>query len=358
MIFALIILLFVVFNSAQIAPEGQFMTDYISKEKTTAVKGIFVVLVVFRHFSGYVHLDGIWDKPFLAVDSHLHQAIVAMFLFYSGYGMITSIMKKGFNYVKGIPVKRFFRTWLNFAMALSLFCMLNLFLGVKHDLQTILLAFIGYTSIGNSSWYMFAVFALYWITFVSFLHLKWHNGKLNNYLGMILLTLISVGFVFLEMKLGLPKWYYNTVIVFALGGWYALLKEKIERIVMKSDYTYALALVLTIVIYIVSFQNRSKYGIEGYSVWIIAFTVLVTLITMKVSFSNPLLIWLGNHVFSIYILQRIPMIVFKHYGWINVHQCACLVLTLVVTALMAMVFDYITAKLIKKLLPNRPTTAE
>ena len=51
-----------------------------------------------------------------------------------------------------------------------------------------------------------------------------------------------------------------------------------------------------------------------YSVMACAFVVLVTLITIKVQLNNKVLRWLGKYAFSIYILQRLPMILLKHLG--------------------------------------------
>lgn len=35
---------------------------------------------------------------------------------------------------------------------------------------------------------------------------------------------------------------------------------------------------------------------------------------MRVAFKNKVLIWCGKHLFEIYILQRIPMILLKAFG--------------------------------------------
>ncbi|MDO4344840.1 MAG: hypothetical protein Q4C50_08570 [Eubacteriales bacterium] len=38
---------------------------------------------------------------------------------------------------------------------------------------------------------------------------------------------------------------------------------------------------------------------------------MIVLITMKISIHNPILNWLGEHTFEIYILQRIPMMILQ-----------------------------------------------
>ena len=65
--------------------------------------------------------------------------VVSMFFFYSGFGMIKSIMKKRFAYIKTLPLKRFLIVVLNFDIAVILFEIMNLCLKIHFDWKTILL---------------------------------------------------------------------------------------------------------------------------------------------------------------------------------------------------------------------------
>ena len=86
MVFFLIIILLIIFNQMEFAKSNTFMDDYLSRPVTTAVKGIFVILIILSHWAQYVELGGIYDEPYLILKDHLNQMVVAMFLFYSGYG--------------------------------------------------------------------------------------------------------------------------------------------------------------------------------------------------------------------------------------------------------------------------------
>lgn len=63
----------------------------------------------------------------------------------------------GTRYVRQFPVKRLFKTWLNFAIAIVLFLIVDICLGIRYDALTIIGSFIGLTSVGNSNWYVFAI---------------------------------------------------------------------------------------------------------------------------------------------------------------------------------------------------------
>ena len=168
MILFILILLMVIIANAEIAKPNTFNTEYSSISQTNVIKGIFVILVLLGHGNSYLNVQGALDMPYKSFQSHLGQMVVSMFLFYSGFGMIKSIMKKRFGYIKTLPIKRFLIVVLNFDIAVILFEIMNICLKIHFDWKTILLAFTGWVGIGNSNWYMFAIFVLYILLFVSF----------------------------------------------------------------------------------------------------------------------------------------------------------------------------------------------
>ena len=99
----------------------EFNTDYMSKDNTNIVKGVFVVFVFFSHCTQYLTLDGPLDKPYMDIRHFMGQMIVAMFLFYSGYGIMESIKSKSFGYVKKIPIRRILKTLINFDIIVLLY---------------------------------------------------------------------------------------------------------------------------------------------------------------------------------------------------------------------------------------------
>lgn len=348
MFFFVLILLLLIFNSARIAPANKFAQDYLSRENTNAIKGIFVILIIFSHYSQYVTLAGPYDEPYLILQKYLHQMVVAMFWFYSGYGIMESITKKRFQYVKSVMTKRLPMVLLNFDFAIVLFLITGYILGRSFNMKTILLSLIGWSSVGNSNWYIFVTLVLYVLVFFSFYLLKWFDKKQGIYAGAVLMTVLSVVFIYIMMKMGRPTRFYNTTILFSLGIWYSLLKTKIEAVVMKNDFTYALAAVLLSGIYFWAYKIRWEKGIEGYTIWAVAFTLMIVMISMKFTFCNNLLVWFGSHVFSVYILQRIPMMLLVRIGLAKSNKYVFLIVTIVLTIFMAMIFDYITDKFWKK----------
>lgn len=333
------ILIMIVCYELKVCNKNEFNKAYISFEQTTAVNGIFVLLVFLSHVSQYIELNGNLDAPYATMKTNLGQMVVATFLFYSGYGIMESIKKKGKQYIFDIPYKRFFKLFYHMVIAVMLYVIQNILLGRTTNIKNILLAFTGWIGIGNSNWYVFAIFIVYIITFISFaIFYKKH------YLAVLSVTILSVAYVYVLMIIDKEPWFYNTIILYSVGMMYSLFKKPIEKIVMKNDIIYLSVGAVIVAVYYYVYLNRGK-GIEWYSVWGILFMALVLLFTVKVNVNNKILTWFGSHVFSVYILQRLPMNVLSSFGLNTTHKYAYIVICFFITIALAAVFDYLVDKL-------------
>lgn len=163
-----------------------FFTDYIDVQQCHAIKGVFILVVFVRHIYPYIinsgcDMSGRLNGLGLMLDSMIGQLLVVMFLFYSGYGVMESIKRKGRSYVSDILKHRVLTTMLNFGVAVAAFIMLNMALGINKPWDETLLAFTGWTSVGNSNWYIFVIELCYLLTYFAFL--KRGNGIQNYAMG-------------------------------------------------------------------------------------------------------------------------------------------------------------------------------
>lgn len=187
MILLYILILLLSLYGIRVKKDG-FYTDYIGKQQCDAIKGIFIIVVFSRHLwpymveAGYT-VSNTGDVLFTLLNSCIHQLLVVMFLFYSGYGVMESIGKKGSVYVNSIPKKRILATLLNFDIAVLVFLLLDILICKKLNMTDILLAFTGWTSLGNSNWYIFVILVCYLITWIGFS---------KNWGGVLLQSHISV----------------------------------------------------------------------------------------------------------------------------------------------------------------------
>ena len=339
MIYVFILAIFAFLSGAEFVSDNGFNEDYMGKNITTSVNGIFVVLVFMAHMGGYIKFqpyDIVWREFRVFLD----QLIVVSFLFYSGYGMMKSFMKRGKPYIKSIFRKRFLKILFHFDIAVTVFYIVDLLIGKNIPVKEYMKALTTWTSIGNSNWYITAVLCMYILMIISF------TLSNNKVVSLSIMTILSVFLVELFIKVERPEYCYNTLMVFPFGMWYAFFKDDIDRILMKNNTVYISAMFVATFLFAWGYKNVDR--IYFYRLWSCSFMVIILLVTMKVRIGNSFINTMGKHVFSIYILQRIPMMVFARYGF-NENNLVFFGLTFSSTIVLAYLFDKIMGKIDRKL---------
>lgn len=319
---------------------ASFNGDYMSRESTASVKGIFIMLVFLSHIRGYMTLPG--DDAFSIIITAIGQLMVAMFLFYSGYGVLESYKNKP-NYADGFLKNRFLKTLLHFDVAVLLFVILNLIIGDSYSAKEYILCWTGWESIGNSNWFIFVILALYLLSWIGF-ELADREHLLRFCVALTLLTLCLA--VVLKVA-GKGQWWYDTVLCYPAGMWYSLCKAEIDKSLQKKQVYYP-ALICVILVFFLLYRMDSA---TSYCICTAVFSLAFVLITMKVRIGNKALAWLGNHLFEIYILQRIPMIILSRAGVKS--PVLLTAAALVLTTALAAVFSFALKSLDRKLFVKR-----
>lgn len=315
--------------------------DYMSREQTQRINAVFVFLILMSHFVTYVDLDHTYSEFYLYVRNFLKQLVVVTFLFFSGYGMFESFKKKGEKYVSTVPI-RFLKLFVRFDIAVILFYIVSLCIGVHYKPQTVLLALTGWSSLGNSNWYVFVILCLYIIFYFSFKFTK--GSQLSS---ALLFTVGSVGLIILLMLVKDEEHWYNTILSFTAGIWFSYFRQPFEKWLGKSQIKYGAVLLVTILLFFLC-HSRISVSLMAYEFTGIFFCMIIVLLSKRFSIENRILNWLGNHVFSIYILQRIPMIIGRELG-LNEYVFLYFFLSLASTVLLAVLFDRLTLHLEKRI---------
>ena len=323
--------------------------NYLEMSRTDSIKGIFILLVFLSHARNYLSafpeysqnaFNGIYD----VFQNHLGQGVVIMFLFYSGYGVMESIKKKGTSYISTFPKKRVAKTLLNFDIAVILFLIVDLCLGTikRYSVLHVLLSFIGWEAVGNSNWYIFAMLVLYLITYVSY---KMFKDKFHC--AAVLVTVLTVVYI-VVLSFFKDAWWYDTVLLYPLGIWYSLSKDNVETFVMKKPINYYVVFILCFGIFVISHLLRRN--IFFYEISQITLCAVVVSFTMKVDINNKILNFFGRHLFEVYILMRIPMIALLHFGITDTFPFVLIsfVVTIVLAVLFKKQLGFIDSKIFAK----------
>lgn len=340
-----------------VKPRKEGAGDALSMEQTTVIRGIFAVIILLSHTRQYVTYTGALNGFAMKAITNIGQSMVAPFFFFSGYGVAYSYEKKE-GYEKGFLKNRFLKLWLHFAIAVAAFLCMDLVLGkefvaslgVDFNLKTVLLAFTGWESIGNSNWYVFDTLALYLVTFVAFLLTKlFYKRKSVKAAGAVVTALTLVLTVVLRYYRQPWTHWYDTLLTFAFGWWFFVFKDSVFA-ALKKPRVYYPVLVLSLAGYIALHRvsGVGTYNPYEYNMLSCLLVFLIVLVTTKIKIGNPVLTWLGKHSFQIYILMRIPMILLVYFGlnrseWIF---CAAAVPATLAVATLALAGEKLLDKLL------------
>lgn len=273
----------------------------LNMQYTDVLKGLGILIVFVDHIRGYFSTYHCalfpLDSYVLVVFQLTTTLMVGMFLFFSGYGVTLSILNKGNLYVNAMPRKRILTTLLNFDVAVLTFLIIDFILKIDVSPLKAGLSFIGWESIGNSNWYIFAILCCYLFSYIS-------NKLCKNIYKAVLLTFIMVIAYIIILWHYKEPWWYNTIAGYLGGAFYAVFKNKINIILYRYYYTM---LFVCFALFAIFFRFSSNF--VSCNIAILLFGLLLILFSMKYSLRNKFLIWCGKHLFPLYIYQRLPMIV-------------------------------------------------
>lgn len=308
MIISIILLFGVMLWRVKARPIG-FDPAYMDRDSTESAKGILAVLIMLAHMRFYITLsDSPVDTLYTSIILFVGQSMVSLFFFYSGYGILTSYSKKK-NYLDSFINNRVFRILVHFDLAVILYWIMSFIIdGKPVSFNNLALAFLGLKSLGNSCWYAFVIILTYLFAYFA---LRICRGK--RWVATAIVTgLIILFAVYAKYSKFEPHWY-DTALCFPLGMVYAMLKDKIDAFMMKRNFIYYPIAVISVALYV----SSSIYYRTSFDIHLAVFKNLMAVIawcfvTMKISFNNKILRWLGAHSFSIYMAHRIPMIILGH----------------------------------------------
>lgn len=272
--------------------------------------------------------------------------MVVMFLIYSGYGIMESFCRKKEDYIKSFLRKRVLKTLVHFDIAVALFFLLAVILGHKYTTEEYLLSWIGWLNIGNSNWFIFDILALYLLAYLTLL------VGLHYELNERTLTWINFGLtcglmvVLLKSKSS-EEWWYDTILAFPTGMLWSIYRKRLEP-ALKDWRQYWLSFGVVTLLFVCTYYMGHHFKVAFFFVASALFGIWVILLTMKLKIGNRILHWLGKNAFSIYILQRLSMIVATEYG-INQQPLLFMLIVIPSSLLIAFGFTSFTRQVDKKL---------
>lgn len=96
----ILLLVFLVFISFYNVKFSHYNKDYMLPSNTNSIKGVFAILILLTHLRNYIEIPNVnLNTNFEYVLDKIGQLMVAVYFFYSGFGILESYKKK-LNYEK------------------------------------------------------------------------------------------------------------------------------------------------------------------------------------------------------------------------------------------------------------------
>lgn len=307
-----------------------FQSDvYLSHERTCCINGVFIWLVFVCHLNHY-------PTTFLGVEQRINaeicqlgQLVVTTFFTYTGYGLMSSLKRKGSDYARSLLFHRFPRVLITFGCMVLLYWLIETMMGRHYSLAHVLISLTGFRTLENSGWFIFITLLAYIEIAVSYLLFhKWGNTVV-----VLIVTLVMCSFMpFFESSV-----MNDTVLCVPAGMFLCIYKDQLQSIISRIPVHISLFAVPVALIGRYLFYGNNIL-LSGYilpptnseasvlspllyymtdNIGAVLFALGITWLAAGIRFKTKpsFLVWSGGPaLFFLYILQRIPMMLGVHFG--------------------------------------------
>lgn len=332
-IYILFLLLVLIFGVKK-AKKGEFHENFLSLDIAKGLQGFAAIGIMLHHLAQNITNFGAVRKGLITSFNSFGVIFTAIFFFFSGYGLYTSLQEKT-NYLEHFFRKRLSTVLVPFYMANTIFVLFSLPNLPKSTPLELIAYFTGWIMLNNNLWYVVEITFLYIAFYLIFKYIKNRKAALLSMAAflfvMIALTLFN-GHDYDTISQGAwfkGEWWYNTTWTFFLGMLVSRFKEPLLRFI-KKYYLLFLSCGIVLSVVLLPFSNRimGEYGYyceyEGHpgyfeklvsalaqgSYAIIA-AVTLLLITMKLQFKNKALAFLGKISIELYLIHRLYIVLFE-----------------------------------------------
>lgn len=259
---------------------------------TNRCRGFFAVLVILHHMSQRVTEGGL-----LRIYLDIGYLAVAMFFFYSGYGL----MKKGIGQKKGYFKRRLPGVIIPYILTMGIYWILYAVNGDVKSIGGLMLEHLHNTSGISFLWYVFVY--VFWIVFLGIAL----QGMKRDIQILYAAIVFSIGFIVLFLAVyPAAFWIYDSILLIPCGCAWAYYEKSVLRQIREH---WGTVFVVSLVLFGVTLvrPGNSVLRIASYMISAVVFMILLNTILMKYKPKGNVLSFLGSISYEIYILHGIPV---------------------------------------------------
>ena len=375
MIIYLLLLIAVLFSGAKIASKNQFHEDFLSLKVSKRIQGGCAIAIMFHHLIQNI-IDNKQDPGLMSIFYHAGYLFVAIFFFFSGYGLYVSYKNKK-DYLNGFLKKRLPTVLVPLFLINAIYTIivligdnelygdLNPLTMVGRNIINIITTFLCITPMNSKSWFVIAITIFYIVFYLAFKKSRDENRAIRR-IGVFLIiyaligaSLPPIGFYWLE-----GEWWYNASFIFFIGILFGKNQEKILSFA-KEKYKLLLPISFagTLAAWYLSITldkttGAYGHGIEGFkgavicylakTVVEILFVSFVLLLAMKIKTNNKVLDLLGDNSFEIYLMHGLFIGMLRSPVIFIENPIVYILAVLVLSLISAFIINKVDSVLVKK----------
>lgn len=352
--------------SRRTAAEGSFFDRVSTKE----IQGFLAVFIIF-HQTVILLCNFDIDVGKMIFFYPYGILAVAFFFFCSGFGLIRRWMTDN-DYIKGFMKRRIFTVLVPFFICNYIYLtdalLSNIMKGDHFGFGELICSFFGIFLLNSQMWFAVEIMILYVAFRIVFARVtKPFTGILI--MTLIVLVMMTIGFFSGHSDSPIMsywfkgEWWYNTILMFPAGMFYAYYEERINKIIRKAFVPVviiALALfagadyihrkLLDFNVYWREFfgdSNHLLYKLEGLGVETvleILFLILIIAVMSKIKFGNPVLKYLGKISLEIIMINFLMIgslyFVYERFGMV-VYLIVVLISTLICASIIYIIKNFV-----------------
>ena len=265
--------------------------DYLSKDNTSCVKGIFAVFILLHHIAQFNPVEVPYYVHILV--QSMGYLSVSVFFFFSGYGLSLQY-RKNKDYLKHFLRHRVLSLYGEYLFIMLLYLLFFLCIGRRFTAAEILRSAVLYPTFVTNGWFFFSILILYLIFYIVYRLAKTPRMRIAGILA--------------GMALYCGYWLYISVWAFPAGIFWEMRKEKTDTYAKDHGHWWKGLMVsgiLFAVTYVLAhmFRLPEVCYMTARAMSAVFFVILVMWLCMKVPVRCRGTVFLGKYSLYIYAMQ-------------------------------------------------------
>ena len=303
------VLLFALFliGARPVKPISSLNAEYLGLETGRSVRGLLAVCIVFDHLALSVD-EGVL---FGAFDS-LGYLIVALFFFYSGYGVQVSYMRAPEKYRKKLLLRRIPTVLFPYIVFNVIYWIANAAVGKVYSFSHIISELSRGNTLVFASWFIICILAFYLIYWLLAVVFKNHFVLIAASIGIL-----CAAYTVICIACQVSNWWYVSCFALFLGTLWASFEDKLLAVIRRFYIPLAAIFVLLLGgYYVLSGKIIAMFPGAGTELWLpainaVVFVICALLLLLKLRVGNRIMAFLGEISFEIYMTQGLFLLLFR-----------------------------------------------